>query len=109
MSEKYPNLLGRIFEHEWTEGKYEGVIYQVEFLSDTQLRWTGMEGPPKGKSDTENYTLTKIEKDIHQFSWLAKDGLSVTITYNFNTMKAFGVVSNGEEQNVLSGILKIIK
>ena len=46
---------------------------------------------------------------IYQFSWLADDGLSVTITYNFDQFIAFGVVSNNEEQNVMSGSLKVIK
>ena len=112
MSEKYPtqqDLLGRTFEHEWTEGKYIGVIYQVEFLSDTELLWTGLEGFPKGRSDTQQYSIKKIDTDIYQFSWLAQDGLSVTITYNFNSMHAFGVISNEKEQQVVSGVLKIIK
>lgn len=112
MSEKYPaqkNLVGRVFEHKWTEGKYKGVAYQVEFLSDTELRWTGMAGFPEGQSDIQKYRMAKIDKDIYQFSWLARDGLSVAITYNFNNMHAFGVVSNNKEQNFLSGLLKLTR
>jgi hypothetical protein len=112
MLEKYHSqrdLLGRVFEHEWTNGKYGGVIYQVEFLSETELRWTGIAGFPKGRSDTQNYRVAKIDDDICQFSWLAKDGLSVIVTYNFDKMRAFGVVSDDKGQNVLSGILKLIK
>lgn len=101
-------LIGRTFEHKWTEGKHNGVIYHVKFKSPSELFWTGIEGFPKGRSDTQNYALTKISDNIFQFSWLANDGLSVSITYNFNEMRAFGVVSNNEEQNVLSGLLKII-
>jgi len=101
-------LLGKTFEHEWITGKYKGVVFQVEFLSETELRWTGIEGAPKGESDTQNYKMVKIDDNIYQFSWLANDGLAVIVTYNFNTMTAFGVVSK-EEQEVLSGTLKVIK
>jgi len=112
MSEKYTqnkDLIGKIFEHKWTDGKYKGVVYQVEFLSENELRWKGIEGFPKGKSDTEKYKITKIDKDIYQFSWLADDGLSVTIIYDFHNMTASAVVSSEEEKNVLRGTLRIIK
>jgi len=103
------DLLGRTFEHEWREGKYEGVVYRVEFLSDSELRWTGIKGFPEGRSDTQNYKLREIDQGIFQFSWLADDGLSVSITYNFNKMSAFGVVRKDNELNVLSGLLKVVK
>jgi len=112
MSEQYPqskDLVGRIFENEWTHGKYKGVVYQVEFLSENELRWTGMKGFPKGESDTQKYRIAKVDKDIYQFSWLADDDLSVIITYNFNSMSTFGVVSSRKRQYVLRGILKIIE
>jgi hypothetical protein len=43
------DLLGKTFEHEWNEG----VVYQVEFLSNSELRWTGIKGFPEGRTDTQ--------------------------------------------------------
>jgi len=112
MSEKYlsqKDLIGKTLEHEWNTGKYKGALFQVKFLTDTELRWTGLAGFPKGTSETQKYNMSKIDKEIYQFSWLADDGVSVIITYNFNTMHAFGVVAEHKEQHVLSGPLKLIK
>ncbi|HIJ10849.1 TPA: hypothetical protein HA278_02210 [Candidatus Woesearchaeota archaeon] len=100
------DFVGTTFEHEWTEGAYTGVIYRVEFISDTMLRWTGIAGFAKGRSDIQKYTLQKINDTISQFSWLANDGLSVIITYNFVTMRSFGVISTKTEQHVLRGSLR---
>lgn len=103
------DFIGKIFEHEWTDGEYKRAIYQVEFLSDSQLRWRGMAGFPKGKSDTEKYKLERINNNIYQFSWLANDGVSIKITYNFNNMTASGEVNKDEGKSILTGTLKIIK
>ena len=103
------DLIGKFFEHEWEEGKYTGVKYQVEFLSRNELRWRGLEGFPKGRSDTQRYDILRVDNDIYLFSWLADDGLNVSIIYNFNSMRAFGVVSSEKEHHMLSGSLRVVE
>jgi len=103
------DLVGRIFEHAWLEGNYAGRVYTIEFLSEKELRWKGIEGKVKGLHGTEKYTIAKISDNIFQFSWLSEDGLTVSITYNFNSMEAYGIVSNEKEHYLLKGNLKIRK
>ena len=100
-------MKGKIFEHEWTNGKYKGVAYRVEFLSDKKLRWTGLKGFPKGKTDIEEYTLKK-NKDTINFSWLAQDGLLVNIIYDFSNNTAKATLNKNGEETLLEGIFKII-
>ncbi|MEB3766347.1 phenolic acid decarboxylase [Acinetobacter sp. MD2] len=54
-----------------------GVIYQVQYLDETTLHWTCLEGIPKGSEATETFTAQQITADVWQVNWTEKDGITV--------------------------------
>ena len=103
------SLVGRVFEHVWTEGPIVGRKYSITFRTEMELRWECLEGGSdvKGMRGWENYQLAVIGDGIYQFSWVNRtENLSVTLTYDLNTGKAFGVLINPDDHMILEGTLE---
>ena len=62
-------FVGHTYAHKWTEGAFAGAAFEMAYLSDDKVRWTGTDGPPKGNSAVENYTYVQLGPKLHQFSF----------------------------------------
>ena len=75
--------------------RYEGgLVYELNFDSDTKLRWRCLEGDDKGHAGSEESLRVAIRPGVHFLSWVEKDGLVVTqvIDYDAGTVNCVLVV-----------------
>lgn len=57
--------------------KYDdGMIIDVEYLSATSLRWTGVAGAAAGMSGAETIDLIEFGPDIYVMAWIEENGVA---------------------------------
>ena len=102
------DLVGKTLHETWRRGSFVGASYKTNILSATQMRWYALTGNLKGKSEEVEYACTKIGKEVLQLSWREKTtGSQAVVTYNFKTMKMFGVIVEKKRDFLLQGTFTI--
>ncbi|SIO31410.1 hypothetical protein SAMN02745161_2757 [Halodesulfovibrio marinisediminis DSM 17456] len=102
------DLVGKTLNETWRRGSFVGASYKTSILSSTHMRWYALTGNLKGKSEEVEYECTKVGREILQVSWREKTtGSQAVVTYNFKTMKMFGVIVEEERDFLLQGTFTI--
>ncbi|MCG8532452.1 MAG: hypothetical protein MI749_17565 [Desulfovibrionales bacterium] len=102
------DLIGKTLNETWRRGSFVGASYKTDVLSATTMRWYALTGNLKGKTEEVEYACTKIGKEILQLSWREKTtGSQAVVTYNFRTMKMYGVIVEKKRDFLLQGTFTI--
>ena len=78
-----------------------GYEIQMEFLEDSQLRWTYLAAPTQaevGMSAIENADITKLRRGLYLMAWSEASGAKVVDVFDFKRNKIYAnfVTSAGE-------------
>ena len=102
------DLVGKTLTETWRRGSFVGASYKTNILTPTKMRWFALTGNLKGKTEEVEYACTKIGKEILQLSWREKTtGSQAVVTYNFKTMKMYGVIVEKKRDFLLQGTFTI--
>jgi len=102
------DLVGKTLKETWRRGSFVGASYKTCILSPTTMRWYALTGNLKGKSEEVEYACTKVGREILQVSWREQTtGSQAIVTYNFKTMKMYGVIVEKERDFLLQGSFTI--
>lgn len=104
-------FVGHTYRHTWVRGKYAGNAFEMAYLSDDMLRWTGLIGPSKGNSAEENYEYVRLAPSLHLivFKEVGKPArglpslIFAVFTYDFEKKVIHGVINEGPAIVVLEG------
>lgn len=77
-----------------------GSVFNIEYADANRLRWEGIEGPAKGESGSERYTIREISKGLYFIGWVEKDGLDVSQILDLNKMQAYSHITYNDDSNV---------
>ena len=102
------DLVGKTLTETWRRGSFVGASYKTSILTPTSMRWYALTGNLKGKSEEVEYACTKVGREILQVSWREETtGSKAIVTYNFKTMKMFGVIVESKRDFLLQGTFTI--
>ncbi|MCT4534316.1 MoaF C-terminal domain-containing protein [Halodesulfovibrio sp.] len=102
------DLVGKTLTETWRRGSFVGASYKTNILSPNKMRWHALTGNLKGKSEEVEYACTKVGREILQVSWREDTtGSQAIVTYNFKTMKMYGVIVEPKRDFLLQGSFTI--
>lgn len=102
------DLVGKTLTETWRRGSLVGASYKTNILSPNKMRWNALTGNLKGKSEEVEYACTKVGREILQVSWREDTtGSQAIVTYNFKTMKMYGVIVEPKRDFLLQGSFTI--
>jgi len=102
------DLVGKTLTETWRRGSFVGASYKTTILTPTSMRWYGLTGNLKGQSEEVTYACTKVGREILQLSWREEStNAQAVVTYNFKTMKMYGVIVEDERDFLLQGTFTI--
>ncbi|MCR4676285.1 MAG: MoaF N-terminal domain-containing protein [Sphaerochaetaceae bacterium] len=89
----------------------DGSIYDLSFLSETQLKWE-LKSALSDWEFTEfetSYIFFEISDGVYTVNWAEHDGHSVSLNINFDTfMVSAEDTSSASEKNTYSGSFEVV-
>lgn len=102
------DLVGKTLTETWRRGSFVGASYKTHIITPNRMRWFALTGNLKGKSEEVEYVCTKVGREILQISWREETtGSQAIVTYNFKTMKMYGVIVEKKRDYLLQGSFTI--
>lgn len=97
----------------WIEGKsfkfiYASETYHIEIIDEESLKWTQLQGPHEGRSDTERYVGSVLSPDIVLLTWIEADGLGLSNALNIAEMTVTTHANMGRDVFRNPGTLEVI-
>lgn len=101
-------IVGHTIQHTWKEGAFAGGSFKNTYKTDGSATLRCVEGTYKGTIVEQKIaTVRPLGKNFEMVSWLEESGYTVSIVFDFDTMKITGLISNAKEYYPLSGIFTI--
>ncbi len=102
------DLVGKTLIETWRRGSIVGALYRTDILTSKTMLWSSLTGRTKGNVEEVEYACIKVGCEILQMSWREKTtGSRAIITYNFKTMKMYGVIVEEDRDYLLKGSFTI--
>jgi len=115
------SLAGRTIRWTFNDGPTAGTTYEHDFFPDGTVTWRSVNnGNPTEKAEKKpKKTSTKppsvpyasfdVAPNVHLVSYLSDSGYTLTVNLNLETLRCYGVASNGEEWYPSAGTVEVIK
>ena len=93
--------------------RYEsGMECEMEYLSDSELRWAATGGPIKGTSGSEEIESMAVAPGVYFLNWLGDNGVSVSqiIDLSTHSVTAFATfeTDDGRRSSFQNGTLELL-
>jgi phenolic acid decarboxylase len=70
-----------------------GIEIEGHYVSDSELIWKAIAGPPAGQSGTEQIQAAEVAPDVFFISWVEEGGLTLSQVLNLKDMKVISFVT----------------